>query len=441
MINYLLSSAVYSRFSRFFSFKSFKIVAVVFALLVSVEGWGQVTEHFSTWTSKASYTAALSQSGSGGTWTALAGAVIVAPSGAANGTGSTGYVQIGTSKILTLPNIASGGVGTVTIQARFSGSSGSFTVDKNINGGGWTTVSTFPSSSTKGIQFQSTVNDASANILLRFSNSSTRTLYVYDVVTTTYSASPSLSAATLPSALSTTYGIASATPRSATVTGSNLGANDVTATAQSGYEVSLDGTTGWGSSVTYTPSTGLVSSPVYVRFSATKAAATYNGVTCVVLTCAASGNPTANISTFASGNTVSTKALTVTASAQSKSFGNTSPTSGTLDTDFTVSGLVNSDAISGATLGYSGSPAGNLATAVAGTYTITPSVVTFSTGTGNYNPSYVTGSLTINAVAPGSPTIGTAVAGNASVDVPFVAPTSNGGSVITSYTATSSPEV
>jgi hypothetical protein len=40
---------------------------------------------------------------------------------------------------------------------------------------------------------------------------------------------------------------------------------------------------------------------------------------------------------------------------------------------------------------------------------------------------------------PGVPTIGTATAGNAQASVPFTAPVSNGGSTITSYTATSSP--
>jgi hypothetical protein len=43
------------------------------------------------------------------------------------------------------------------------------------------------------------------------------------------------------------------------------------------------------------------------------------------------------------------------------------------------------------------------------------------------------------AAAPGTPAIGTAVAGNAQASVPFTAPGSNGGSAITSYTATSTP--
>ena len=41
--------------------------------------------------------------------------------------------------------------------------------------------------------------------------------------------------------------------------------------------------------------------------------------------------------------------------------------------------------------------------------------------------------------SPGAPTIGTATPGNAQASVPFTQPSSNGGSAITSYTATSSP--
>jgi hypothetical protein len=42
-------------------------------------------------------------------------------------------------------------------------------------------------------------------------------------------------------------------------------------------------------------------------------------------------------------------------------------------------------------------------------------------------------------IVPGAPTIGTATAGNAQATISFTAPASNGGSAITSYTATSSP--
>ena len=49
------------------------------------------------------------------------------------------------------------------------------------------------------------------------------------------------------------------------------------------------------------------------------------------------------------------------------------------------------------------------------------------------------GTLSFTKTIPDAPTIGTAVAGNAQATVSFTAPSSDGGSAITSYTATSSP--
>ena len=49
------------------------------------------------------------------------------------------------------------------------------------------------------------------------------------------------------------------------------------------------------------------------------------------------------------------------------------------------------------------------------------------------------GTLSFTKKRPDAPTIGTATLGNAQATVPFTAPSSDGGSAITSYTATSSP--
>ncbi|TQD48242.1 putative Ig domain-containing protein, partial [Marilutibacter aestuarii] len=51
----------------------------------------------------------------------------------------------------------------------------------------------------------------------------------------------------------------------------------------------------------------------------------------------------------------------------------------------------------------------------------------------------VTRSFTVNAVAPGAPTTGTATAGDGQATVSFTAPASNGGAAIIGYTVTSSP--
>jgi hypothetical protein len=88
--------------------------------------------------------------------------------------------------------------------------------------------------------------------------------------------------------------------------------------------------------------------------------------------------------------------ITVTATLQLKPYGSTAPTSGTLNTNFTVSGLIGTDTANTTTLGYSGSPAGNLTTAIVGTYDITPSALTLLSGSlSNYSITYATGTLTV----------------------------------------------
>jgi len=95
--------------------------------------------------------------------------------------------------------------------------------------------------------------------------------------------------------------------------------------------------------------------------------------------------------------TVGTAPLTITASGQSKTYGNTQATPVTGSTAFTSSGLKNSQTIGSVTLNYA---AGGLtATSAAGsTSTITPSAATGGTFTAsNYTITYSTGTLTVVA--------------------------------------------
>ena len=92
--------------------------------------------------------------------------------------------------------------------------------------------------------------------------------------------------------------------------------------------------------------------------------------------------------------TVSPRALAITADNATKAYGDTLAFAGT---EFTASGLVNSDTVTGTAL----SSAGAGASAAAGTYPIVPSAAT-GTGLANYSITYLNGSL---AVSPRSLTI------------------------------------
>ena len=149
---------------------------------------------------------------------------------------------------------------------------------------------------------------------------------------------PTLNPVTLTSALSTTYGTAS-TGVSFTASGANLSAN-ITATAQSGYQVSDDNIT-YGSSVSISSGT-----TVYVRFTVTQAAGSYNNATAVVLS--STGATSQNVTTSSSSNTVSQKGLTITGiSISSKTYDAT--TTATISGTAAYSGLVNGEsfAVSG----------------------------------------------------------------------------------------------
>jgi hypothetical protein len=92
--------------------------------------------------------------------------------------------------------------------------------------------------------------------------------------------------------------------------------------------------------------------------------------------------------------TVNQAALTVTASAQSKTYGQT-VTFGSGSTQFSSTSLQNSETIGSVTLAVSGS--GDAATAAVGSYIITPSAAAGGTFTAaNYNITYNTGTLTVN---------------------------------------------
>ncbi|NDE17149.1 hypothetical protein EBZ80_19690 [bacterium] len=286
-------------------------------------------------------------------------------------------------------------------------------------------------------------------------------------------AAPTLTAVTLASALTGTYG-AAGTAVSFTAAGTDLTAN-LTVTAQTGFEVSSTQNGTYGSSVA-----GLTNnSTVWVRTAATRAAGAvantivatisgggaassanvtssssasnsvaqvaltitglsasnkvYDGLTTATVTGTPAYSGTVNSESFTVSGTVTwaftdaavgnaksltrtgtysapsanytvtqptlsanitTRDLTITASNDSKTYGQTKSYGANQTNNFTSSGLQNGETIGSVTITASG---GTAATDTATTYTLTPSAATGGTFTAsNYSITYSTGTLTVN---------------------------------------------
>jgi autotransporter-associated beta strand protein len=110
------------------------------------------------------------------------------------------------------------------------------------------------------------------------------------------------------------------------------------------------------------------------------------------ITVSLGSNPNYEVLVTNSTLTIGTKAASVTANNTSKIYGQTVTFAGT---EFTTGGLVGGDAVTNVTL----TSAGAVNTAAVNTYPITASAAA-GTGLGNYNLSYVDGTLTVTAGTP-----------------------------------------
>lgn len=265
---------------------------------------------------------------------------------------------------------------------------------------GWlliTPTGTIPATANLRIRFRMTVTTAS-------------TFFRIDDIKLNGTATPTLTAATLSSAISNVYGTAS-TGVSFTASGSNLTGN-ITATAQTGFAVSTILGSGYTTSVSVASGT-----TVYVQSTATKTVSTFNTATAVVLSGGGAAS-SVNITTSASGNAVTQKALTVSsAAATNKTYDRTT----TATITGSLSGVVNSDVV---TLSGTGTFAQfNIGTAISVTSTSTLG----GAGAANYSLTQPTG-LTANITAK-TLTVSGASATNKSYDGTNTA-TVTGGSLV-----------
>jgi hypothetical protein len=233
---------------------------------------------------------------------------------------------------------------------------------------------------------------------------------------------PTITGAATATAFTTTYGTAS-TAQSFSISGSNLTANLV-ATAPTDFEVSSDGTT-YGSTATFTQSGGSASGTLRIRLTATASVSgSYNSQNIVL---SSTGATSVNITTASTGNSVSTKALTIIGlSASDKNYdGNTSVS---VSGSAAYSGLVNSESFTPSDAVTWAFPDANVGSNK--TLTRTGSYTAPST---NYSVTQPSLSASIVAVVPSAPSITGITPGNTQLSVAFTAPSSNGGSSITNY--------
>ncbi len=222
------------------------------------------------------------------------------------------------------------------------------------------------------------------------------------------------------SSVNTTYGAASASPTSFTVSGTNMQAG-VTITPPVGYEVSqtaggASGYAGSGTAIVVGATGTIASTTVYVRLAANLIIGAYSGN----IVCSSTHATTVNLATVSS--TVSPAPLTITASNTSKTYG-TSLAGGAGSTAFTAVGLQNSETIASVSIAYTaGTGNGNTATDAVGTYTakVIPSAATGGTFTAsNYAITYSAGNIAVTpaalsiTAANASKTYGTTLTGGA----------------------------
>jgi uncharacterized repeat protein (TIGR02543 family) len=214
----------------------------------------------------------------------------------------------------------------------------------------------------------------------------------------TLASSPAISGAATASAFTTTYGTASA-PQSFSVSGSAL-TDDITATAPTGFEVSSDGTT-YGSTATFTQSGGSASGTLRIRLTATATVSGNYDSQNIVLS--STGATSVNVTTAASGNSVSAKALTISGISISNKVYDGNATA-TISGTAAYSGLVN-----GESFAITGTPSASFNNKNVGT----TKPITFSGYTApsaNYSitqPTGLTADITAKALTVNSPAVTT----------------------------------
>jgi hypothetical protein len=297
------------------------------------------------------------------------------------------------SSVIAMLADTTGGMGVISFQHRRYGTDTQieWIVEYSTNGGSvWSEAGRFTSGA-NAATFTSTVNsgvNGRVRIRTNATGTSNRRTNIDEFSITAYSPpiSPTVSANGNLSVLNATYGSASLTATSFSVSGQNL-TQGILVDPPDGFEVSLasDGASGYAATQTVAGTGTIAPTAVFIRLAAGPAAGFYSGnIVC------SSGAASATLAVPEAE--VRKKGLNITANDRSKAFGQIL-TLGPGQTGFAATGLVASQTVGTVTLTASGGTAVNDA---AGTYVITPSAATGGTFTAaNYNINYLPGVLTV----------------------------------------------
>ncbi len=330
----------------------------------------------------------------------------------AGGSGSAGTTPNGSG------NSGAGGssAGTQSAGNAASGSTGGTAPTGGGAGAGGRTSSGGGGTSATGLGGGGAGGWATISTTLRAGGSGAR-----GKVSITYTV-PTITGVATATAFTTTYGTASAA-QSFTVSGAGLTASLV-ATAPTGFEVSADGTT-YGSTATFTQTSGSASGTLRVRLGATAAVSGAYNTKNVVLS--STGATAVNIVTASTGNSITAKGLTITGlSAANKNWDGNTTVSATGTPVYSV--LANGESFS-----VTGTVTWAFPDANVGTSKTLTRTGSFDAPSANYTVTQPTLTANIVAVVPSEPTIGTITPGDGQLSVAFTAPTSSGGVSITNY--------
>ena len=298
------------------------------------------------------------------------------------------------SSVIAMLADTTGGMGTISFQHRRYGTDTQieWIVEYSTNGGSvWIEAGRFTAGGTTETFTTSVNSAANGRVRIRANDTGTgtnRRTNIDEFSITAYSppTSPTVGASGNLSVLNSTYGSASLTATSFTVSGQSL-SQGILVDPPDGFEVSLaeDGVTGFAATQTIAGTGTIAPTTVFIRVAAGSPAGSYSGnIVC------SSGAASATLAMPEAE--VRRKGLNITASDQNKPFSQTLYL-GSGQTAFTAVGLVGGEVVGSVTLAADG---GTGADDAMGTYVIIPSAATGGTfALGNYDVNYLPGVLTV----------------------------------------------